>query len=735
MQHSKQGATIPFRRPLFHVSLLALVVTCLAVIQAVLSSTGVAATFSGYVRTTSGSPIPYTYVGLLSTNYMPVGYATTDSTGAFVINAALNEGVLVVQPPTQSDSQGNLVFRYQPRMYQVTAAQSPLDLRLPNAVTFVLEAYTSDGRLMRWADFEANGLYRGLFVYATNLDDEVVPFSVWWVHGSLTNTTGGPREQAVPAVVVAPGATIAVQPLFWPTTTQGKLLLRADNAGSGFTLTTQGASLRIHLNAELARSAVANLTRRKSLYSSTYQSQVTNLETQAAGLNSITDPVSRARTADQLLSDALALRENAELDLARRTTPSLRQGTARIVLTNPGSINVTKCTVKITQTDHDFLFNCFEGSPYNATAFSQGRQAGFELATVLLGWNWTQDPLANRSTIDSVFGITALKNLGFRVKAHGVVWMQAYGIMPDYAYTLSPSDLISQCLTHQQQLLQAFGSDIAWWEAINEPANTNVVGLTRDQMAQLTMNAAANIRTVGRPTLVNSPHEWDFGGKYLLYGANNQPLSDYPQTFSTFITTYAGSGLLNNVDALGLQYYPGFHLSDAWGGLEGPCPPPAYLIDLLDRYTRFGKALHLTEFSIPSSYASGWKAGFWKQPWNETVQADYAGNVLEYVFAHAQSRSFGWWDLTDAKPAVVNGGLIRADGTAKPSYTRVKNLIASWTTNAQKKPNSSGVAEFPAYAGNYAVEVKLPNGKLLRRTLFVPERTVAQLTVDLQSSS
>ena len=61
---------------------------------------------------------------------------------------------------------------------------------------------------------------------------------------------------------------------------------------------------------------------------------------------------------------------------------------------------------------------------------------GCELAPVLPAWGFTENPNSpyqymGKTYVESVFGISQLKDMGFKVKMTGSVWMQgAMGILP-----------------------------------------------------------------------------------------------------------------------------------------------------------------------------------------------------------------------------------------------------------------------------------------------------------------
>ena len=687
---------------------------------------------SGTVQAENGTPLPYTYVGLMSQDFLPLAYAITDTVGAFTIQDNPAQALLVVQPPAKPHPSGVQAFTHQPRIYALGATDIPLGLKLPPAVTLVIEAYDPQGKIMRWEDFTRLGEKGGQFLYAADTNDASIPATYWPVHGNLIGADSGPREKGLPAVLLKPGQLTVVNPLFWLVPNYGKFLLPADNGGLGFALTKPGDARRIHLNYELARSAVTALKNRSSEFASTAHTEIAALDAKLQTATAIADPIQKASFSDVLLADALSLRDRFELDRARANIAAIRQGTLEIKLS--GADNPETYAIAVNQQRHDFLFGVFEGSPYNAKAFTLAREAGFELATVLLGWNWTQNPRTTQSATETTFGIARLNALGYRLKAHGVLWMQDYGILPEFAKTLPHADLLPAALAHQNELLDTFSDSIDLWEAMNEPANVNVVGLPRDAMINLVQKAAANIHSKNRPVLLNSPHEFNHGAQYLLYNTDNTPVESYTQTFSSFLDSATTTGALDDIDILGLQFYPGFHFSEAFGNQQGPAFTPAYILDTLNRYTRFGKTIHITELSLPSRYDSQWYAGYWREPWTEETQADYAEAIYTIAFAHPQVQSIGWWDIMDTKPSVISGGLVRQDGTPKPVLERIRTLILQWTTQTNITPDDQGRSIVNCFGGDYEIVITAPDGTTITQNVHLQERNTTTLNINLGNS-
>lgn len=692
------------------------------------------AVFSGSVKTTTGAVIPFAFVGLLTTDFQLVASDQTDVGGMFSISASAPTKYVVVQPPASENSEGLGIYAYEPRLY-LRGDASAAELRLPPAGCLIVKAYDARGKLLRWEDFVRRGAFGGQFLYPTRLDDCIVPAAVWPVFDADARAVGAPREKGFPALVVPAGEPIAVQVLFWDAPGYGRIQLRADNAEQGFRVAKAGESIVVELNVEFARTALAALHRRSEYFSSDARSRIAETENALQEVLKETDPVKRAAAADEVLARALNLRDELEIGAAQDAVAPFRKGILLAHVTDGSGAPVKGASVRIRQKRRDFRFGVFQGGRYDERTWRKAREAGFELATLLPAWGWSDAKKhgPNWSAYDQFMGITALGRLGFTVKAHGVVWLQDVAdVLPENVRTMPLPDLRAAALAQQQALLTAFGDRIAIWEAINEPATTNAVHMPRPDLIALLGDAAKAIKALpGTTSLVNNPHEFDYGRKYLFYKLAGTPSDDHNLTYAEFLTQAQAAGALEAVDVIGLQFYPGSHLNESLGGIEGPAVPPAWLVDTLDRYTRFARPIHITEFSIPGEYRSDWKAGYWREPWNPDTQADYAEIVFKLVFGHPQAQSITWWDISDKGSSVVAGGLLDAFGNPRPVYDRLKQLLADWTTDITTETDVTGVAVMSGFGGHYEAEVRLPDGRTIQRDFHLKERETLSVTFEV----
>lgn len=692
---------------------------------------------TGAIRDERGGGLPFVTVLLMDQQFTNVlGSALTDAQGAFSLTSPAEAAFLVVQPAGKDLPTGVHVYPNQPRIFAVAPDTAAVNLQLPDAFTLVLEAYDPAGKRLRWEDFQRLGVHGGQFMYGTDLQDQMIPATCWPVHGTLNETTpADPREKGLPGLLVAPGTPVSLSVLFWPTTGYGKLLLRADNAGKGYQSPRAGDAQVLLLNLELARTAVAGLVRRQEMLAEGH-AEIAAVQAALADAEKQKDRAACAKAADQVLSDALALRDRLELAHARASIAAAREGTLTIALNGIGKEDVEKTTVRIEPVSYDFLFGVYEGTDAGPKVIAQVQPLGFNYATVLPAWGWSENPKLQKQTLDLRFGISQFRKLGMTVKAHGVVWLQSYGILPEKAYAMDPDALQTALLAHEAAMLEAFPEDFGIWEVMNEPATTNVLNLPETTMREILTKSAEQIRGVNRPGLVNSPHEFSYGAKYLIYTTANQPRDDYPQTYSAFLTSLAEKGQLDAVDIIGLQCYPGFHLNeDQFGGQQGPAYTPSHLLDTLDHYVRFGKPLHITEFTLPNTYGAEWHSGYWKAPWTPELQADYAEAVYTLAYAHPQVHSITWWDVAAANPAVIGGSLLDAKGKPKPVLDRLAGLLKTWMPTEPREGTGPDSLTQSLPGGVYKVTVTTPSGLARSESVHVLERWTCPLAFDFGTNT
>lgn len=163
------------------------------------------------------------------------------------------------------------------------------------------------------------------------------------------------------------------------------------------------------------------------------------------------------------------------------------------------------------------------------------------------------------------------------------------------------------------------------------------------------------------------------------------------------------------IDAIGLQT----HQHQGYHGVE-------YTLDVIDRFSRFGKPLHFTETTILSGHAvpkeitdlNDYKIDTWPStPELEEAQRRQVEEYYSAVFSRPETAALIWWDMQDGNWLGAPSGLLRRDLSPKPAYDRLKELIkGEWWYGERELPvQSDGALHFTGPAGDYEVTV---NGQI-----------------------
>lgn len=116
----------------------------------------------------------------------------------------------------------------------------------------------------------------------------------------------------------------------------------------------------------------------------------------------------------------------------------------------------------------------------------------------------------------------------------------------------------------------------------------------------------------------------------------------------------------------------------------------------LDTYSQFDKPVHITAIGAPSQALKGRPArpareiearawdlggdpGHWRRPWGATAQAEWLTQAVTMAVAKPFVHSVAWQQLFDIENGgeMRQGGLITADGRAKPSLKRMGEVTSS----------------------------------------------------------
>jgi GH35 family endo-1,4-beta-xylanase len=423
----------------------------------------------------------------------------------------------------------------------------------------------------------------------------------------------------------------------------GNITLYADNQGQGFT----PGDFPVVLNQAFARDRIHRVTR--TLFQ--WQAQgyrfpemihqrlekAQTLFQQGEESNTLT---AKIRFWNDSLSQALWAGEELSLSRARQ----------RIVGSEPR---------------HGFKFGCNAfAHPSSGPDYDRYFEALFNYATVPFYWN-SFEPEPGSPGFDQVDQqINWLQNAGITPKGHPLVWFHQASV-PDWIRD-RPYGAVKAALRQRILDITRYYEDrILYYDVINEAHGVpwaNELGYDDEQLLDLT-RMACNAAKQGNPKLqriINNCCLW--ARQVALNG---------PPIRSPFQYMQACQEANISFEIIGLQlYYPHQDIFE---------------IDrMLDRFTVFGKPIHITEMAVSSNTGTdedsllGKAYGLWHAPWNETIQADWAEQVYTLAYSKPEIEAVTWWDFSDNNTFWPFGGLLNDENQPKLAYYRLQTLLQSW---------------------------------------------------------
>lgn len=379
--------------------------------------------------------------------------------------------------------------------------------------------------------------------------------------------------------------------------------------------------------------------------------------------------------------------------------PEHRLDTTTLTVTDAAGAPLADTEVVVEQTRHAFAFG---NIGFDLMRLANGRgepgddQLGeryvelFNAATLPFYWR-DFEPEPGRPRTDELRRAAEwFRDRGVTVKGHPLAW-----------HTLAPRWLLGRPLDEVERALRArirrevtgFAGLIDTWDAINEVVIMPVFEAEDNAITPLA-RARGRIRTIR--LAFEEARAANPRATLLL---NDFDLSS---AYECLIEGVLEAGIA--IDAIGLQT----HMHQGFRGEEE-------LIAIADRFARYGLPLHFTETSLVSGEPmpphiddlNDWQVDEWPStPEGEARQADELERHYRTLVGHPAVESITYWGVTD-HGAWLNApiGLLRADGTPKPSYDALHALVKGewWVPPTTVRTDAAGRVSVRGFAGDYAV--------------------------------
>ncbi|MFO0955917.1 MAG: endo-1,4-beta-xylanase [Isosphaeraceae bacterium] len=390
-------------------------------------------------------------------------------------------------------------------------------------------------------------------------------------------------------------------------------------------------------------------------------------------------------------SELRAAREAREREIVDEATAAIekhRKADAVVRVVHPDGRPVSGARVDLVQYRQDFLFG---GNIYlfdraktpGQNAAYKDRFAGlFQYATV--GFYWAsyerEKGKPDYQYTDKV--VAWCQGQGIAMKGHPLLWGDKAGI-PPWSDGIPPLEAQK---ARVEAILGRYKGKIGLYEVVNEPAHNPL-------------------------PRIDDPYRWaraaDPSAKLIVN--DYAVLADGYPPFRRLLEAAIRDGV--PFDGVGIQAHEPV-------GMRFPLER---VRDVLDRYAKLGKGLHITEFT-PTSGGQPILGSHVQGTWDEAAQADYAAKFYRVCFAHPAVNAITWWDLSDQGAWQKGGGLLREDMSPKPAYEALRKLIRDeWMTRASGTTDQEGRFAFRGFYGTYRVGVKARGGPASRTATLSPD--------------
>ena len=319
----------------------------------------------------------------------------------------------------------------------------------------------------------------------------------------------------------------------------------------------------------------------------------------------------------------------------------------------------------------------------------------FNTATLPFYWGRFEPERGHPDTERLLTTARWFRERGVALKGHPLVW---HTVQPQWLLDLPVPEVERVQRERIRRDVADFAGLIDTWDAINEVVIMPVFGNGDNGITRL-------CREIGRIATIRLA----FDEARATNPRTTLLLNDFDMStaYECLIEGVLEAGV--EIDVLGLQS----HMHHGYWGEERT-------LEVLERFSRYGLPIHLTETTLLSGHVmpaefedlNDYRIPDWPStPAGEERQADEMVRHYRTLLSHPSVQNATYWGLSDDGMWLgAPGGLVRKDGTPKPSYDALHGLVKGewWLAPTTMRTDDAGRVTVSGWFGEY--EVNAPDG-------------------------
>lgn len=378
-----------------------------------------------------------------------------------------------------------------------------------------------------------------------------------------------------------------------------------------------------------------------------------------------------------------------------------RKATRTIKVTDSNGMPVKNAKLMLTQKSHEFLFGC-GGFDFVAMFMDGDAQKHEYFKDITDKWlkiyNYATLPFylgtfepeeGKPQTENRMKAAKYLQERGVTVKGHPLVW---HTVCADWLMAYDNKTILDKLLKRIDRDITEFKGVIDKWDVINEVVIMPVFDKYDNAVTRV-------CKEYGRVPLVKAvfdeAHKMNPQAELLLNDFNTS------SKYEELIEECLDAGV--PITTIGIQSH---QHQKYWG--------PDKIYDVLERFSRFGLPIHFTEntltsgdFLVPEELEDLNDFQVTVEEWPSTPKGEerqmrQMEEMYRILFGHPLVKAITGWDFTDGMWLNAPSGVVRRDGSVKPSYELLDHLINhEWHTEETVVTDGGGMVTVTGFKGSY----------------------------------